>query len=68
MVLLFPGIAGSFLNDYENVYYPDWLKSAIITDRISLLKTDAFRSLALILLASAAIFGFIYKKLKKQYF
>lgn len=68
LVLLFPGIAGSFLNDYENVYYPDWLKSAIITDRISLLKTDAFRSLALILLASAAIFGFIYKKLKKQYF
>ncbi len=67
LVLIFPGIAGSFLNDYENAY-PAWLKSAMVADRKGLLRTDALRSLILILLASAVLFGVIYEKLKKQYF
>lgn len=66
LVILFPGIAGSFLNDYENGY-PDWLKSALITDRKDLLMSDGFRSLVFILLSSAALFGFAYEKLHKKY-
>lgn len=67
IVLVFPGIAGSFLNDYENAY-PEWLTGAMVNDRISLLRTDTLRSLILILIASAALFGVIYEKLKKKYF
>ncbi len=67
LVIIIPGIAGSFLNPYEEAY-PDWLKSAMIADRKSLLIADAIRSLIFILLASAALFGFLSGKIKKQHF
>jgi hypothetical protein len=64
--LVFPGLAGSFLNGYEDSY-PDWLKNMLIEDRKDLLRSDAVRSLIFILLGSAAILAYIYDKLRKEY-
>ncbi len=67
LVLIFPGIAGSFLSPMESGNIPDWLKSAMIADRKDLLKSDTFRSLVFVLLSAGTILGFIYGKLKKEY-
>ncbi|NVO18748.1 MAG: YfhO family protein [Bacteroidetes bacterium] len=48
-------------------YFPDWLLSAIREDRASLLRSDAFRSFAFIVLAAGLIWGMINEKIKKQY-
>lgn len=66
LLLIFPGIAGSFLNQYEH-QYPEWLRDALITDRKVLLKNDTFRSLVFIILAAATILGLLFEKLKKEY-
>ena len=66
LFLLIPGLAGSFLNDFE-LQQPDWFRNALITDRKDLLKSDALRSLIFILLGSGAILAFLYEKLKKEY-
>ncbi|HEX7493816.1 MAG TPA: YfhO family protein [Bacteroidales bacterium] len=66
LVIIFPGIAGSFIGQGENDY-PEWLKSALIIDRKGLLRSDAFRSLVFIILSLGVIIGFIYNKLKKEY-
>jgi hypothetical protein len=66
LVIILPGIAGSFIGQGENEY-PEWLKGALITDRKGLLRSDAFRSLVFILLSAGVIFGFIYDRLKKEY-
>lgn len=63
LVLIIPGIAGSFLASYENGY-PGWLTTALIADRKDLLKTDTFRSLIFVMLSAGIIFGFIYEKIK----
>ncbi len=64
--LLFPGIAGSFLNPYESDY-PDWLKSALVSDRKGLLRADTLRSLIFILLGAGAIIAFLYGRLRREY-
>jgi hypothetical protein len=66
LCLIFPGIAGSFLNDYEDSY-PGWLKIPLIADRKDLLRSDAVRSLIFILLGSGALMVFLFDKLKKEY-
>lgn len=63
LVLIIPGIAGSFLAPYETGY-PGWLKNALIADRKDLLKTDAFRSLLFVILSAGVILGFLYEKIK----
>lgn len=65
LILLIPGIAGSFLSPYESGL-PAWLKTAMVDDRKSLLRSDSLRSLALILLATGTILGFTYGKIKKD--
>jgi len=68
LVLIFPGIAGSFISPNESGYkLPDWLTSALAADRKSLLRTDSFRSLVYILLGAGAIIGFVSGKLRKEY-
>jgi Bacterial membrane protein YfhO len=67
LILIIPGIAGSFLNPYEAGNYPAWLTSALISDRKALLRADSFRSLVFIILGAGTILGFISGKLRKEY-
>lgn len=68
LFVLFPGMAGSFMSPAESgIELPDWLSSALIADRQSLLRTDALRSFILILLAASVIMAFFYEKIKKEY-
>ncbi|MBK8884646.1 MAG: hypothetical protein IPN67_20530 [Bacteroidales bacterium] len=68
LMVLLPGIAGSFLSASETqAGLPPWLSTAIITDRKMMLKGDSLRSFFLILLAAATITGFYYNKLKKEH-
>jgi hypothetical protein len=64
LLLIIPGIAGSFLGQVEEGY-PVWLKNALISDRRVLLRSDAFRSLVFIILSAAVIVGFSFDKLRK---
>ena len=64
LVLVIPGIAGSFLSGYETEL-PAWIKDPIITDRKNLLRGDALRSLVFILLSGGVILGFVYEKIRK---
>lgn len=66
LIILIPGIAGSFLAQYES-QYPNWLTSALVEDRKDLLRTDSFRSLIFILLAAGTLFGFTYEKIRREY-
>ncbi len=74
-ISLFFAIAGSAIFDFISpadeqykAYFPDWLMAAIREDRAALLSSDAFRSLAFILLAGAAIWAMINQKIKKPVF
>jgi hypothetical protein len=68
LLVIFPEVAGSFLSPAEKqANMPAWLSSAMISDRKMLLRGDALRSFFLIFLASAAIAGFYYNKIKKEY-
>lgn len=74
--VLFPGIAGSFISatdyslfnqlqltpDIQNVF-----EKAFIADRQEMLKDDAFRSLAFILMAAALLLAYYYKKIAMKY-
>jgi len=64
LVLVIPGIAGSFLSEYETPL-PAWIKDALVTSRKDLLRSDAFRSLVFILLAGGVILGFVFEKIRK---
>jgi hypothetical protein len=66
LIIIIPGIAGSFLGQSEGEL-PGWLKTALISDRKDLLRSDAVRSLVFILLSLGVILGFIYEKLRKEY-
>ncbi len=66
LILLIPGIAGSFLSPYET-RYPDWLTSSLISDRKGLLRADSFRSLLFIILGTGALLAFASGKLRKDY-
>jgi hypothetical protein len=66
LVIVLPGIAGSFLGQNENDL-PPWLTSALVSDRKGLLRSDSLRSLIFILLSAGVILGFIFDKLRKGY-
>ena len=66
LILIIPGIAGSFLSPLETGF-PDWLSKVLIDDRKNLLQTDTVRSLLFIIFAAGVILGFVYDKLKKEY-
>jgi hypothetical protein len=68
VLVLLPGIAGSFLSPGEtDAKMPVWLSSALIADRKMLLRGDALRSFFFILAAAAVIAGFYFEKLKKEH-
>jgi hypothetical protein len=68
-------LAGSSMFDFISPsdeqyksYFPDWLITALREDRATLLSADAFRSLAFIVLAGAAIWAMVNQKIKKPVF
>ena len=65
---LLPGIAGDFSNAADAQRFPDWLIDSVISDRKSLLRADAFRSIAFILLAAGALYAWSLKKLNTTTF
>jgi len=65
---LLPGIAGDFSNAADTQRFPDWLIDSVISDRKSLLRTDAFRSVAFIVLAAGALYAWSIKKLNTTVF
>jgi len=60
---LIPGIAGSFISPGDS-QFPDWLQKSLISDRQSLLQTDALRSAIFILLGAGVIWALVENKLK----
>lgn len=68
LVLLIPGIAGSFLSPQEKGGYPAWLIEPLVSERKGLLRSDAFRSLLFILMFCGILYAFISNKLKAGYF
>ena len=68
---LMPGLAGSFINEtrdkasFGESY--EQLISAISADRESLLRQDALRSFAFILIGAGLLYAFISKKIKSNY-
>jgi hypothetical protein len=74
-ISLFFAVLGSSIFDFVSPadeqyksYFPDWLMTALRADRAALLSADAFRSLAFIVLAGAAIWAMISQKIKKPVF
>ena len=67
LFVLSPGLAGSFLSPNEQGQIPDWLSTALISDRETLLRGDAFRSFIFILLGATLLLGYYYEKIKKEY-
>ena len=68
---LFFAFFASSLYDFKSVNdaqlpYPEWLMTAIISDRHSIFTMDAWRSLIFILLAAGILWLFIENKLKKE--
>lgn len=58
LFVLFPGIAGTFSASVD-AQMPDWLTPALIADRRVMLTSDAWRSVALILVASVAMVAYL---------
>lgn len=65
---LIPGIFFDFKSINDPASFPDWLKNAIYSDRESLLRSDAFRSLIFSLLAFGMAWLLIEDKVKKRAF
>jgi len=73
-ICLFFALFGSSLynftssNDIANfAKLPEWLSSAIVSERASMFQTDAFRSFVFILLGAGTIWLFAQNKLKSNY-
>ncbi|MEI6576078.1 MAG: YfhO family protein [Bacteroidota bacterium] len=74
LCLLFALFGGSFFSfaasgdeQMRQSGYPDWLMTAIISDRKSLMQSDAFRSFVFIILAGALVWALLFEKLKKNW-
>lgn len=66
------GILGSYTYDFSSatdaqLKQSGWPIEALIKDRASMMRTDAFRSMIFILGAAAAIWLFAIEKIKKEY-
>jgi len=64
---LIPSLAGSFISGADS-QMPDALKQSLVQDRMSLLRSDAIRSLIFILLGASAIWFTFTGKLKRNMF
>lgn len=68
---LLPGMAGSFSGSTDAQYvqmgYPQQFIDALMVDRQSVLRADAFRTFVFVLLAAAGLWAYWTNKLKAQY-
>ncbi|MDP3432490.1 MAG: hypothetical protein Q8T04_05935, partial [Bacteroidota bacterium] len=66
-----PGMAGSFSGSSDAQYlqagYPQQFIDALMADRESALRTDAFRTFIFVALAAAGLWAYWNKKIKAQY-
>ena len=62
LVLIIPKLFGSFEAPNDGKL-PDWLRNALVSDRIGLAKSDAFRSLLFIVMAAGLIWAYLKDKL-----
>jgi hypothetical protein len=63
LILLIPGLAGSFLSSFEQEQaLPSWLTTALIADRKELLRSDALRSLLFVISGAGLLYFYIIKK------
>lgn len=74
-ICLFFAAFGSSIYDFKSVgdaqfakQLPDWLYTALLDQRASMLRTDALRSFLFIALATASLWLFVNKKLKYGWF
>lgn len=63
---LIPSLAGNFISAHDG-QIPDVLINSLIEDRMGLLRADAFRTIAFILLGAGALWFAYTNKIKKQY-
>lgn len=66
LFILFPSLAGNFSSPIDS-RYPEQLVDAFMSDRRSMLRTDAFRSLVFVSIAAALSWAYLNKKLKPNY-
>lgn len=71
LCLLFALVPGMFLDFTSEadarMNLPEWLRGTLVADRESLMRTDAFRSLAFVLMAAVALWFYSKEKLKYEY-
>ena len=74
-ICLFFAMFGGWIYDFtspndESIFaqLPEWLGSAIVAERASMLRMDALRSCAFILLGAGALWFFVKEKMKLPYF
>lgn len=65
--LLFGGVMFDFTSQIE-AQWPKQMAEALWSDRASMLKADAFRSLAFVLMAAGLLLAFAYKKVNSKLF
>lgn len=69
-ISLFFALFGGTLFDFksqQDAQFPEWLHGALISDRISMLKSDAWRSLIYIALAASVLYIYITTKIEQKY-
>ncbi len=64
--ILLPGLSGTFVSPGDS-RLPDWLHESLATDRKALLRSDALRSLILILLSAILLWAYSVRKLKTNH-
>ena len=74
-ICLFFALFGSFIFNFtspndESIFaqFPEWLGGAILAERASMLRMDAFRSFIFILLGAGVLWLFVKEKIKCPYF
>lgn len=66
LVAVIPSMFGSFTGA-SDANFPDWIKTALRDDRISLARRDAFRTLIFVLGAAGILWYSLKSKMKREY-